>query len=156
MGQNNGNGTTTRAKLEPEVNQEVRVRLLKDKPFTGENGYGKYYLYSVQDLDDGEEKAFFAPAEIHQIIEEKKLPKGSEFIIKKVPYQNGKKIGSKLELSLVSVAAPPPPVPQSDNLKQLLLDCILDAADIVKQAGIQFSNDELQKLATTLFIQRSR
>ncbi len=159
MGTNNGNGTTTRGKVEPGLNQEVRLRLLKDKPFTGENGYGKYYLYSVQDLDDGEEKAFFAPADVHQVIEDKKLTKGSEFIIKKVPYQNGKKIGSKLEISLVSVAAPSP-VQHSehnpDNLKQILLGCIMDAAEIVKQAGVQFSNDEIQKLATTLFIARTR
>ncbi len=158
MGTNNGNGTQ-RPKLEPALNQEVRVRLLKDKPFTGENSVGKYYLYSVQNVNNAEELAFFAPAEVHQIIEDKKLTKGSEFIIKKVPYQNGKKIGSKLELSLVSVAAAPPPVSsqeRGDNLKQLLLTCILDAAAIVKEAGVQFSNDELQKLATTLFIQRTR
>jgi hypothetical protein len=37
-----------------------------------------------------------------------------------------------------------------------MLHCINDAADVIKSAGIQFSNDELQNLATTLFIQRSR
>lgn len=45
---------------------------------------------------------------------------------------------------------------KSDNLKELLLQCINDATDVIKSAGIQFSNDELQKLATTLTIQRSR
>jgi hypothetical protein len=49
-------------------------------------------------------------------------------------------------------------VPQQpgDNLNQLLLQSIQDAAQIVKEAGIQFSNDELRRLATTLFIQRTR
>ncbi len=36
------------------------------------------------------------------------------------------------------------------------MQCVRDAADDIKSAGIQFSNDELQKLATTLFIQRAR
>jgi hypothetical protein len=161
MGQNNGNGTTTRAKVEPGLNQEVRLKLLKDKPFTGENGYGKYYLYSVQDLDDGEEKAFFAPADVHQIIEDKKLTKGSEFIIKKVPYQNGKKIGSKLELSLISVAAAPPPVsstqPSADNLKEIMRQCLAEAVEIVHSLpDIPFQNDDIRAICASLFIARTR
>jgi len=166
MGTNNGNGTTTRAKVEPELNQEVRLRLLKDKPFTGENGYGKYYLYSVQDLDDGEEKAFFAPAEIHQIIDDKKLTKGSEFIVKKVPYQNGKKIGSKLELSLVSVAAktPAPPISThqpisqaTDNLKEVMRQCLVEAVEIVHSLpDIPFQADSIRSICASLFIARTK
>ena len=147
-----------RPKLEPELNQEVRVRLLKDTPFTGENGYGKYYLYSVQDMGDGAEKAFFAPQDIHDLIIEKRLVKGSEFVLRKVPFQNGKKITSKLELTVIS--APPPaaePVATgSDNLKDLLLQCVKDAADVVRESGMQFSMEETQKLAGTLFIARSK
>jgi hypothetical protein len=67
---------------------------------------------------------------------------------------NGKKSGSKVEFSIVGESESP--TPGSDNLKELLLQCINDAAEVIKSAGIQFSNDELQKLATTLFIQRSR
>jgi len=33
---------------------------------------------------------------------------------------------------------------------------LLQTVDIVKEGGVQFSSDELQKLATTLFIQRTR
>lgn len=154
MGTNNGN----RPKLEPELNQEVRVRLLKEKPFTGENGYGKYYLYSVANAENGEELAFFAPQEVHDIIVEKGLTKGSEFIVRKIPYQNGnKKITSKLELSLVNSAAPAQPTAQStDGLRDLMLQCVQDAAFVVANSGVQFSNGEVQKFATTLFIARSK
>jgi hypothetical protein len=157
MGTNNGNGTATqRTKLEPELNQEVRVKLLKDKPYTGENSRGKYFLYSVVDLTSGEEKAFFAPDYIHDVIAEKHLGKDSEFILKKVPFQNGSKISSKLELSLVKVAEPLPVSPQTDGLKEILLQCVKDAAEVIRSSGVQLGNDELQKLATTLFIQRTR
>ena len=62
MVSDNGNGTATqRTKLEPALNQEVRVKLMKEKPYTGENTRGKYFLYSVVDLASGEEMAFFAP-----------------------------------------------------------------------------------------------
>jgi hypothetical protein len=72
---------------------------------------------------------------------------------------NGKKMVPKVEFSIIGEAEPQavvPPVPGSDNLKELLLQCVRDAADVVKAAGIQFSNDEIQKLASTLFIQRAR
>jgi hypothetical protein len=157
MRTNNGNGTAThRAKLEPALNQEVRVKLLKDKPYTGDNSVGKYFLYSVVNTETGEELAFFAPDYIHDIIAEKHLGKDSEFILKKVPFQNGSKISSKLELSLVKVAEPLPVSSQTDGLKEILLQCVKDAAEVIRSSGVQLGNDELQKLATTLFIQRAK
>jgi hypothetical protein len=85
------------------------------------------------------------------------LGKGSEFTIKKVAHQNGKKIGSKLELSLVSAAAPVASTePQVDNLREVSLNCIHDADYVAKNSGLQFSLDTIQKLATTIFIQRTR
>ena len=157
MSTNNGNGTATqRAKLEPALNQEVRVKLLRDKPYTGDNSVGKYFLYSVVDLSTGEEKAFFAPDYIHDIIVAKHLGKDSEFILRKVPFQNGSKITSKLEISVVSVAAKGPVSSETDGLKEILLQCVKDAAEVIRSSGVQLGNDELQKLATTLFIQRTR
>ena len=154
---NNDNGTAThRAKLEPALNQEVRVKLLKEKPYIGENSVGKYFLYSVVNLVSGEEMAFFAPDYIHDIIVAKHLGKDSEFILRKVPFQNGSKITSKLELSVVSVAAKVPVSSETDGLKEILLQCVKDAAEVIRSSGIQLGNDELQKLAISLFIQRTR
>ena len=158
MGTNNGNGTQ-RPKLDPELNQEVRVRLLKDKPYTSENSLGRYWLYSVQNVETDEELAFFAPAEIHQIIEEQKLGKGSEFLIKKVALQNGKKSGSKLELSLVS--APPPLLDHisttGDSMKDTMAQCLKDAVELTKQIeGVPWRSEDIQKVAVALFIARTK
>lgn len=88
-----------------------------------------------------------------------KLGPGDTIILRKLAQQNGKRVNAKLMLELVAKepetsSAPTRPVP--DQCKELLLLCIRDAVDIMKEAEIQFSNDELQKLATTLFIQRTR
>ena len=157
MGQNNGN--TSRPKLEPELNQEVRVRLLKDKPYTGDNSFGKYYLYSVANAETNEELAFFAPDYIHAIIEERKLGKGSEFSVKKIPFQNGsKKATSKLELSLVSAATPPAASESKpDNFKEMMRACIVDALEIKRSIeGIDLTHEDIRSLSSTLFIARSR
>lgn len=47
-------------------------------------------------------------------------------------------------------------VVEPDNLKAILLQCVKDAAEVIRDSGIQLGNDELQKLATTLFIARSK
>lgn len=68
-------------------------------------------------------------------------------------------MGAKVEFSIIGEAEPQhtTPAPQgSDNLKEILLQCVIDAADVIRSSGIQLGNDELQKLATTLFIQRAK
>lgn len=136
------------------------MKLLKS-PLVGSSQYGDYYLYPVE--VNGEERSFFATPEIHNQISELKLGPGDTVILRKLAQQNGKKVNAKWMLEVVQKASvePRPTNVQpestvSDNLKELLLQCINDAAEVIKSAGIQFSNDELQKLATTLFIQRSR
>jgi len=148
MSQNNGNPP----KLELDLNQEARLKILKPV-YEGKNSYGKFFLYSVTDLDSGEIKSLFAPDEIHSIIQEQKLGVGSEFLLKRV--ENGKKGSSKLELSILG-KAPEPVESSTDNLRDILLNCIHDAEYVAKNSGLQFSLDEIQKLATTLFIARSK
>jgi hypothetical protein len=155
----NANGTTiNKPKLELLLDKPIKLTLLKDKPYVGQNNYGEFYLYSAKD-DQGIEYSYFADASIHNLIQEHKLKAGSSFVLQRVATMNGKKMGSKVEFSIIGE---PEPFQQtaspagSDKLKELLLQCVRDAADVVKAAGIQFNNDELQKLATTLFIQRSR
>lgn len=136
----------------------IKLTLLKDKPYVGQNNYGEFYLYSAKD-ENGVEYSYFADAPIHQLIQEHKLKAGSSFVLQRVALMNGKKMSSKVEFSIIGEPEPQAVIPTvlgSDNLKELLLQCVRDAADVVKAAGIQFNNDELQKLATTLFIQRSR
>lgn len=132
----------------------IKLKLLRNEPHIGDNGHGKYFLYSVQD-ESGIEFAWFAPEDVHDVIRAQGLKSGSEILVKRVQ-ANGKKGVTKIELSILGKSAEPQSHPSSDNLKQLLLQSIRDAVEIVKEAGIQFSNEELQKMATTLFIQRTR
>ena len=145
-------------KLELLLDRPIKLTLLKDKPYVGQNNYGEFYLYSAKD-ENGIEYSYFADASVHSLIQEHKLRTGNSFVVQRVAVMNGKKMSSKVEFSIIGEAEPLPsipPVPGSDNLKEILLQCLVDAAEVVKSAGIQFSNDELQKLATTLFIQRAR
>ena len=145
-------------KLELLLDKPIKLTLLKDKPYVGQNNYGEFYLYSAKD-ENGVEYSYFADAPIHQLIQEHKLKAGSSFVLQRVAVMNGKKMGSKVEFSIIGEPEPVQNTPfsaGSDNLKELLLQCVMDAADVVKAAGIQFSNDEIQKLASTLFIQRAR
>ncbi|MCX6132975.1 MAG: hypothetical protein NTU47_04085 [Ignavibacteriales bacterium] len=152
MGQNNGNGNNP-PKVELELNQEARFKILKPV-YAGQSSYGKFYLYSVQDLGSGEIRSLFATEEIHSIIEEKQLGVGSEFLLKRVA--NGKKGSSKLELSILEKSSEPHLTPSGDNLKELLFQSIRDAVEVVRDSGVQFSNEEISKLSVTIFIQRSR
>ena len=152
------NGTMNKPKLELLLEKPIQLTLLKDKPYIGNNNYGEFYLYSAKD-DQGIEYSYFADASVHNLIQEHKLKSGSSFVLQRVAVMNGKKMSSKVEFSIIGEPEPQaviPAVPGSDNLKEILLQCLVDAAEVVKSAGIQFSNDELQKLATTLFIQRAR
>ena len=151
MGQNNGNGNPP--KVELELNQEARFKILKPV-YAGQSSYGKFYLYSVQDLESGETRSLFATEEIHSIIEEKQLGVGSEFLLKRVA--NGKKGSSKLELSILGKEPALQPSTSGDNLKELLFQSIRDAVEVVRDSGVQFSNEEISKLSVTIFIQRSR
>lgn len=143
-------------KLDLILDRPIKLTLLKDKPYIGNNNYGEFYLYSVKD-DEGVEYSYFAETHIHTLIQEHKLKSGSSFILTKIASQNGKKISAKVEFSIVGESEQPSQIfPGQDNLKDLMLQCLIDASEVVKQAGLQFSNDELQKLATTIFIQRCR
>ena len=77
-----GNGTGTKPKVEIALNQSATLTLLKDKPYSGENSFGAYYLYSVS--HDGVEKAFFTSPDLHQKIAEAGLKTNDEFRISKV------------------------------------------------------------------------
>jgi hypothetical protein len=153
------NGIVNKPKLDLQLEKPIQLTLLKDKPYIGNNNYGEFYLYSAKD-DQGIEYSYFADASVHNLIQEHKLKSGNSFVVQRVAVMNGKKMSSKVEFSIIGDAEPLPSsissIPGSDNLKEILLQCLVDAAEVVKSAGIQFSNDELQKLATTLFIQRAR
>lgn len=145
-------------KLELLLDRPIKLTLLKDKPYIGQNNYGEFYLYSAKD-ENGVEYSYFADAPIHQLIQEHKLKAGSSFVLQRVATMNGKKMGSKVEFSIIGEPEPVLPAVKttvSDGLKEILLQCVIDAADVIRSSGVQLGNDELQRLATTLFIQRAK
>ena len=153
----NGNGT--RPKVELALNSEATLTLTKDKCYEGTNSFGTYYLYSVE--EKGEPKSFFATPDVHQQILEAGLRTGDQFLVRKKAVQEGRKVMAKVEFEVILKQAAPPSNGNGngshveDSLREVLLKCVVDADSIIKSAGFQVS-DELQKLATTLFIARTR
>jgi adenine specific DNA methylase Mod len=47
----NGNGTGMKPKVEIALNETATLKLLKDKPYSGDNSFGTYYLYSEATRD---------------------------------------------------------------------------------------------------------
>ena len=161
MSQTNGHN---RMKLELSLGEEAKVRLLKDRCFEGTNSFGAFYLYSVE--HEGVEKAFFAPPEIHRQILESNLKTGDEFVVRKVPVQNGKKTSSRVEVEVLKKAEVPGghstasqlSMPRNDDgLKALMAQCLTEAVAITKEiSAVPWQNEDIQKIASCLFIARSR
>ena len=137
-------------------NKDTRIRLLKSKPYIGKNGQGEYRMWTFTDLEDNETKVFFAPEDAHAVLQN--VGEGSELILRKVPMQDGSKISPKFELTVVNAVARRENGHngKSDNFKELLSTSMRDVIEVVKESGIQFSNDEVQKLVSTVFIQKTR
>jgi hypothetical protein len=150
MGKSNGNGYPPKVDL--QLGQQVRLKLLRPVK-EGKNGKDPFYLYRVVDLDTGEEMSFFAPADVHGLIQDQKIGVGGEFLLKRV--QNGTASSSKLELSILG-RAPEPVRTESDDMKVLLLRSIKVVSEAVQESGIQFSNDSIQDLISTVFIQLTK
>jgi hypothetical protein len=158
----NGNGTGTKPKVEINLNESATLKLMKDKPYSGENSFGAYYLYSVS--HEGVEKAFFTSPDLHQKIAEAGLKTGDEFRISKVAVQNGKKVTAKVNFEVVAKA--PALAPQSDGapfeipddgFKELMQRCVQEAVEIVKKVNtIPWQNEDVRSIALTIFIQRAR
>ena len=151
-----------RPKLELDLNQSVILTLLKDKPYSGESAFGRYFLYSVKD-SAGVEYSFFAPDEVHEKILRSSLKSGDQFKLIKKIVQNGKRVSSKLEIELIirpPSEAKKQEVPvdiSADGYKELMQRCVQEAVDIVKEVNtIPWQNEDVRSIALTIFIQRAR
>ena len=153
-----------RPKVDLKLNEPVRLKLLRDEPYTGENSYGAYYMYSVQ--EGGEEKVYFATQEVHMKIRENKLRTGDEFLLEKTATQKGKKVITEITFEAMpaertngngSAVNHIGSNGDNDNLKEIMHQCLNDAVEVTRAVeGVPFQTEDIQKLATTLFIQRSR
>jgi len=53
-------------KLELQVNIPTTIKLLQTDPATGENNYGKWYLYNIE--CEGSEYSYFAPEKVVKLL----------------------------------------------------------------------------------------
>lgn len=60
--------TEQRKKLELQSNQPIQLELLFDNPAQGQSQFGNYHLYSVRNGDATTEYSFFAPDEVHSVL----------------------------------------------------------------------------------------
>ena len=79
----------SKPKLELQVNIPTTIKLLQSEPATGENSYGKWYLYSVE--CEGTEYSYFAPEKVVQQLKENNVVQDDEVVITKKLIKSGKK-----------------------------------------------------------------
>jgi len=143
-------------KVELNLHESIRLKLLKDTCYTANSSYGPYHLYSVAD-QDGNEMSFFAPEDIHQQIVRNGLKAGSEFILHKKASQNGKKITGELVFEPVKDTPALEPTNGKDLYKEIMAQCLQDAITIVRSIdGVPLQAEDVRAISSCLFIARTR
>jgi len=141
--------SNNRPKLELQMNQPTKIKLLRNEPLVGENGHGKYFMYAVEN-EANEELVWFAPATAHDVIQSQQLKAGSEIIVKLV----GK---NKVEVSILGKAAEPEHTPNStDSRKEIMIQSMRDAAEILAAVpDLGFRAEDARAIGLSLFIART-
>ena len=141
--------SNNRPKVELQLNQPIKLKLLRMIPLIGENGHGAYYMYTVTN-EAGEELVWFAPATAHEVIQSQRLKAGSEIIVK----LTGK---NKVEVSILGKAAEPEHAPNStDSRKEIMIQSMRDAAEILAAVpDLGFRAEDARAIGLSLFIART-
>lgn len=130
------------------MNAPLKLKLLRDQPHIGDNGHGKYYLYSVQD-ESGVEFAWFAPPDAHEVLQN--LKAGAEIIAKRISR-------AKIEVSILGNGADEKPTNgTADHFKDIMQQSLQDAIDITRSMkDVPFQAEDLRSICSCLFIARTR
>lgn len=153
MNGNNGNG---KPKLEFQINIPTQLKLMQDKPATGESQYGKWFLYSV--FAEGQEQSLFAPLEVQSFIESNKLKKGDEISVTKILTKNGKKniIDFNIELINKLTEQTEKPAPngngKTDDVR-IMRESLISAIELQKELG---SVVDVNRVGLSLYIARTK
>lgn len=94
-------------KLELQVNIPTTIKLLQSEPATGENNYGRWYLYNVE--CEGSEYSYFAPEKVVKLLKENAVTVDDEVVITKKLIKSGKKNTTDYEVCVLeneAVAVP--------------------------------------------------
>ena len=134
------------------MNKAQVFELLFDEPMVGNSRYGEYYLYAVKNGTDTE-YSFFAPAEVHEKL--KTLKKGDKVEITKTAEQQGKKILTKFDVKIPTVAPKKnePKPANGDTYFEAMLHSYEDAMKIQEKLNGMV---DVNRIAITLFIARSK
>ena len=89
----------SKPKLELQINIPTTIKLLQSEPATGENSYGRWYLYSVE--CDGTEYSYFAPEKVVKLLKENAVTVDDEVVITKKLIKSGKKNITDYEVSVL-------------------------------------------------------
>ena len=137
------------------MNEPRKLKLLKDRAYEGSSSYGSYLLYSVE--EDGIEKAYFAPPDVHQEIVKLGCRSGDEIRLTKIAEENGKRGVSKVVVERLTAPVQHREQPARDNLRGIMEQALREAVDITRAvSGVPFQNEDIQKIASCLFIARTR
>ncbi len=147
----NGN---SKPKLELQVNTPIKIRLLQDKPATGESSVGRWWLYNIED-ELHTEYSFFAPEPVQQYIESNHLSRGDELQITKLLTKNGKANVVDYRIDLIT-KAPVAPVPQANGKPddiRIMRDCLISAIELQKELG---SVVDVNRVGLSLYIAKTK
>ncbi len=131
------------------ASQPIKLKLLHDQPLIGENGHGKYTMYAVEN-ETGEQMVWFAPSTAHDVIQSQQLKTGSEIIVKLIAK-------NKVEVSILGKAAEPERDSKPDNLKNVMIQSMRDAAESVAAVpDLGFRAEDARAIGLSLFIARTK
>ena len=144
-------------KLELQINEPTKIRLLYDEPIIGESTYGKYYLYAVKNGNDKDEYSFFAPDTVHEKLVNCK--KNDVVIITKQAAQRGKKLVTTYDVQIVGndeSTAPKQPQqnPQKDD--DFYYNAMEKSLDEAFRLTQKFNGLSPSQIGISIFIQRTR
>ena len=140
--------SNNRPKLQLELDRPIKLKLVRNEPLIGENGHGKYFMYAVTN-EAGEELVWFCPATAHEVIQSQNLKAGSEIIVK----LTGK---NKVEVSILGKAAEPEQASKSDHLKDVMIQSMRDAGEILAAVpDLGFRAEDARAIGLSLFIART-
>ena len=156
-------------KLDLQVNIPATIKLLMDKPITGSNTYGNWYLFGVE--FEGQEYSFFATEEVTKFAEKNKLRKGDVVKVIKTIIKNGKKNQTSYQLEIVSKGQQNHPASNGNPVEKLnahtngnanhqtvedynvMHDCLAQGIKLQQDLG---SVIDVNRIAITLFITRTK
>jgi hypothetical protein len=158
----------TRQKLVLELDKPTQVRFLYDQPRTGEGAYGPWYAYTVE--ADGTEYVFFTAPQLHHMLQQLGIKKDTQVTMtRRVVEQNGKPhfyhtitLGERTFSTMEEIPheaaqaarAEMESAPElSPDFFGLMGQCLQESLNAWRRLDIEFNSDNVQGVASTLFIQ---